>query len=105
MRGRHVRLLSLIIFEINIEIQLAVLNGRVCHHAKRGVFNAFSVCAGGIETCITVSCHVNVPYCYWFERTRRYVILMLQSVSAYSQERYRLKMSAEANCCWKLNCC
>lgn len=65
-------------FEINIEIQLAVLNGRVCHHARGGVLNASSLCAGGIETCILVSCHVNVPYCYWFERTCRYVILMLQ---------------------------
>lgn len=25
-------------FEINIEIQLAVLNGRVCHHARGGGF-------------------------------------------------------------------
>jgi hypothetical protein len=33
-KGRYVRLLSLIIFEINMEIQLAVLNGRVCHHTE-----------------------------------------------------------------------
>ena len=30
-------------FEINIEIQLAVLNGRVCHHAKGGAKRVQSV--------------------------------------------------------------
>lgn len=53
---------------------------------QKGVPNASRVCAGGIETCILVSCHVNVPYCYWSEKPCRYVILMLQSASAYSQE-------------------
>jgi hypothetical protein len=58
-KGRYVRLLSLIIFEINIEIQLAVLNGRVCHHTKgegNMVMQTRPRCVGQ-DNCV-VSCRV-----------------------------------------------
>lgn len=58
-KGKYVRLLSLIIFEINMEIQLAVLNGRVCHHTKGGgkmIMQTRPRCVGQ-DNCV-VSCSV-----------------------------------------------